>query len=118
MKILMGGGLSPSVEQAATRLRPPMDTIHAHHDLLWMRFRVGITFFIRKVVIPRKIRHQTIGIRRRSNARAHSPSRRLVFQRATARKPTPLDHMNQSAHERYNSTTSLRTHCLGNPTGN
>jgi hypothetical protein len=38
----------------------------------------------RKVVIPRDTRHQTKWIRRRSNARVHSLSRRLVFRRATA----------------------------------
>ncbi len=54
MKILMGGGLSPSAEQAATRLLPPMDTIHAHHGLVLMRCRVG-TAFIREVVILRNI---------------------------------------------------------------
>ncbi len=73
MKILMGGGLlSPSVGHAATRLDPPMNTIHAHHGLVWISFRLGITF-IRKVVIPRNTRHQTKRIRRRSNARANSP---------------------------------------------
>jgi hypothetical protein len=56
---------------------------------------------IRKVVILRNTRHQTKRIRRRSNARVHSSSRRLVFRRATVLEPTPLRHMNRSARGRH-----------------
>ncbi len=56
---LDGGGLKPSVEQAASRLDPPMSAIHVHHGFVLMKFRLGITFLIRKAVIPRNTRHQT-----------------------------------------------------------
>ncbi len=85
----MGGGLSPSVGQAATRLDPPMDTIHAHHCLVGIRFRLGITFLIRKA-FPRSTRHA-----------GPFPFETPRIPKSDGLRANPLRHMNRLARERH-----------------
>jgi hypothetical protein len=76
------------VGQAATRLDSPTSAIHVHHGFVLMKFRLVITFLI-KGAFPRNTRCQTKWIRRRSNARVHSPFETPRIQKSDGPRADP-----------------------------